>query len=167
MGAVGCVLFSGPRYVESIRAITTALPQQGIRWGGEAVRCPPEPMPANVVMPTCPRHQWIMPDPACNMCLQLRYQPLPHPPVLFYPTLSVDVLLHLPESQVAANVVAGHPTLCGLVVTPVTDQPDEDGILPKPFPFRVHALCHDNENNNWLWGNRMWTLDHVERTDYG
>ena len=54
-----------------------------------------------------------------------------------------------------------------VVVTPATDKPDAEGRMPVPFPFRVHAMCHDNENNNWLWGARMWGFENVERTTYG
>ena len=154
-------------FIESIQAVTKAAPQEGIRWGGAPARCPPEPIPEGVVLPYCPKHQWIMPEPSCARCQQLRFQPLPHPPVLFYKILHVDVLLDVPGAQPAADVVVGDPTLCGLVVTPATDKPDAEGRMPVPFPFRVHAMCHDNENNNWLWGARMWGFENVERTTYG
>ena len=153
--------------MENIQAITEAAVQPGIRWGGEAIRCPPERVPEGVELPYCPKHQWIMPDPACEACLEIRFQPLPHPPVLFYNSLQVDSVLHVPGwTQPVAEVFVGAENLCGLVVSPATDRPDAEGNMPVPFPFRVHAMCHDNENNNWLWGARMWSFANVEKTSY-
>lgn len=57
--------------------------------------------------------------------------------------------------------------LCAMVLTPATDKCDAQGRKPLPFPFAIEAMCHDNENGNWIWGRRMWTFDHVERTNYG
>lgn len=96
-------------YVENIKAVTKAKRQVGIKWRGKPYRVPPEPQPKDIWLPSCPSHQWIMPSPSCTICCNNRLLPAPHPPVLFYEVVQMDVLFKVPGALPQVTLVAGDP----------------------------------------------------------
>lgn len=146
-----------------------------VEWDGEPIRCPPAPMPEGLAVPACPRHQWLVPADACEMCTLFEEMPVPKAPFDFYSRARVWIVPQPPkdgsdpqgvDSNGGKWITLSCNTDMGVlaVVPPALAGLPVNSRVRSTHAFSLLQLVKDRSGQAWFIGRRCWRKSALEVT---